>query len=65
MDAASCEFVTNTTAGNKRIWKRSSYTDAHQDIIFTADGDTTIMPGSFLYLNASNNSDEMTIKCFP
>ena len=63
MDAESCEFIVSDTAGLNNFEREAATTDGHQDIIFTATSDTTILPGSFLYLHAGNNTDVMTIKC--
>ena len=63
MDAESCEFIVTNTAGLNNLEREAATTDGHQDIIFTASGDTKILAGSFLYLHAGNNTDVMTIKC--
>ena len=65
MDAESCEFVVSGDAGEDTIDREAATTDGHQDVILTASGaDTTIEAGSFIYLNAGNDTDVMTIKCF-
>jgi|TARA_R110002049_G_scaffold98840_4_gene240724 hypothetical protein len=62
MDAESCEFVVSDTAGLNNFEREAATTDLHQDVIFTASGDTKILPGSFMYFHAGNNTDVMTIK---
>ena len=65
MDAESCEFAVSGDAGADTIDREAATTDLHQDVILTASGaDTTIEAGSFIYLQASNNTDVMTIKAF-
>jgi hypothetical protein len=64
-DAESCEFAVSGDAGEDTIDREAATTDGHQDIILTASGAaTTIEAGSFIYFNAGNNSDVMTVKCF-
>ena len=64
-DAESCEFAVSGDAGEDTIDREAATTDAHQDIILTASGAaTTIEAGSYIYFNAGNNSDVMTVKCF-
>ena len=62
MDAESCEFIVTDTAGLNNFEREAATTDLHQDIILTATSDTTILPGSFMYFHAGNNTDVMTIK---
>ena len=62
MDAESSEWVVTNTAGKNDLEREAATTDLHQDIIFTATSDTTILPGSFLYFHAGNNTDVMTVK---
>ena len=63
MDAESCEFIVSDTAALNNFEREAATTDLHQDVIFTATGDTKILPGSFMYFHAGNNTDVMTIKC--
>ena len=62
MDAESCEFIVSDTAALNNFEREAATTDLHQDVIFTATGDTKILPGSFMYFHAGNNTDVMTIK---
>ena len=62
MDAESCEFIVTDTAGLNNFEREAATTDLHQDIILTATSDTTILPGSFMYFHAGNNTDVMTVK---
>jgi hypothetical protein len=62
MDAESCEFIVSDTAGLNNFEREAATTDLHQDIILTATNDTTILPGSFIYFHAGNNTDVMTVK---
>ena len=59
--AAACEFISSGNNDNF-FTRHSATTDGHQNIILTATGDTTILPGSFIYLNAGADSDELAIK---
>ena len=63
--ASSNEFIVSG-AGTDVMDRQGATTDGHQDIILTASGaDTTVLAGSFIYLNAGADSDELTIKgCF-
>jgi len=63
--ASANEFIVSG-AGTDVMDRQGATTDAHQDIILTASGaDTTVLAGSFIYLNAGADSDELTIKgCF-
>jgi hypothetical protein len=59
--AAACEFIVS--GNNTNVFDRQgATTDGHQNIILTATGDTTILPGSFIYLNPGADTDELTIK---
>jgi len=62
LDASSFEaFVTG--AGTGVLEREASTTDLHAKIILTASGaDTTILAGSYIYFEASNNTDEMAVK---
>ena len=61
--AAACEIVTTGVAGTDQITRPSATTDGHQDIILTASGaDTTILAGSFIYLQAGAAADELALK---
>ena len=42
--------------------RQADTTDAHQDIILTATGDTKILAGSYLYFFAGNDTDVMCVK---
>ena len=60
--ASACEFVVSG-AGTDVMDRQAPTTDGHQDIILTASGaDTTILAGSYIYLRAGADSDELTIK---
>jgi hypothetical protein len=59
--AASCEAVT-TGDGTDALTRAGVATDADKSIILTATGDTKILPGSFIYLQAGADSGEMAIK---
>ena len=63
--ASANEFIVSG-AGTDVMDRQGATTDGHQDIILTASGaDTTILAGSYIYLNAGADSDELTIKgCF-
>jgi len=63
--ASSNEFIVSG-AGTDVMDRQGATTDAHQDIILTASGaDTTILAGSYIYLNAGADTDELAIKgCF-
>ena len=63
--ASACEFIVSG-AGTDVMDRQGATTDGHQDIILTASGaDTTVLAGSFIYLNPGADSDELTIKgCF-
>ena len=64
-DAESCEFAVSGDAGEDTIDREAATTDGHQDIVLTASGAaTTIQAGSFIYFNAGNDTDVMTVKCF-
>lgn len=59
---ASCEFACSG-AGTDVLTRQGQSTDGHQDIILTASGaDTTILPGSYIYLQAGAAADEMAVK---
>ena len=60
--AASCEFVVSG-AGTDVMDRMAATSDGHQDIILTASGvDTVILAGSYIYLNAGADTDELAIK---
>tara|TARA_R100000995_G_scaffold68206_1_gene36858 strand:- start:307 stop:1104 length:798 start_codon:yes stop_codon:yes gene_type:complete len=60
--AASCEFIVSG-AGTDVMDRQGATTDGHQNIILTASGvDTTILAGSYIYLNAGADTDELAIK---
>ena len=63
--AASNEFIVSG-AGTDVMDRQGATTDGHQDIILTASGaDTTVLAGSYIYLNAGADTDELAIKgCF-
>jgi|TARA_R110001592_G_scaffold123937_4_gene332407 hypothetical protein len=63
--AASNEFIVSG-AGTDVMDRQGATTDGHQDLILTASGaDTTILAGSYIYLNAGADTDELAIKgCF-
>ena len=62
LDASSFEaFVTG--AGTGVLEREATTTDLHAKIILTASGvATTILAGSYIYFEASNNTDEMAVK---
>ena len=60
--AAANEFVVSG-AGTNVMTRQGVTTDGHQNIILTASGaDTTVLAGSFIYLQAGADTDEMAIK---
>lgn len=59
--AAANEFVVSGN-GNDVMDRQGVTNDGHQDIILTASGDAKILPGSFIYLQAGADTDEMAIK---
>ena len=60
--AASCEFIVSG-AGTDIMTRQSATSNGHQNIILTASGvDTVILPGSYIYLNAGADADELAIK---
>lgn len=63
--ASANEFIVSG-AGTDVMDRQGATTDGHQDIILTASGaDTTVLAGSYIYLNAGADTDELTIKgCF-
>ena len=63
--ASACEFIVSG-AGTDVMDRQGATSDGHQDIILTASGaDTTVLAGSYIYLNPGADSDELTIKgCF-
>jgi hypothetical protein len=63
--ASSNEFIVSG-AGTDVMDRLSATTDGHQNIILTASGaDTTVLAGSYIYLNAGADTDELAIKgCF-
>ena len=59
---ASTEFAVSG-AGTDVMEREAQSTDNHQDIVLTAsDADTTILAGSFIYLQAGADTDEMAVK---
>mgnify|MGYP003680944304 FL=1 len=62
LDASSFEaFVTG--AGTGVLEREASTTDLHAKIILTASGaETTLLAGSYIYLEAANNTDSMAVK---
>ena len=60
--AASNEFVVSG-AGTDVMTRQGATTDGHQNIVLTASGAaTTILAGSFIYLQAGADADGMAIK---
>jgi len=60
--AAACEFIVSG-AGTDVMTRQGVTTDGHQNIILTASGaDTTILAGSYIYLNPGADGDELAIK---
>ena len=60
--ASANEFVVSG-AGTNVMTRQAVTTDAHQNIVLTASAAaTTILPGSFIYLQAGADTDEMSIK---
>jgi hypothetical protein len=62
--AASCEVICTSAsqAGTDQFTRQTATTNGHQDLIMTATGDTTVLPGSYIYLQSGADTDEMTIK---
>ena len=62
LDASSFEaFVTG--AGTNVLEREAGTTDAHAKIILTASAaETTIKAGSYIYFEAANNTDQMSVK---
>ena len=59
---ASCEFACSG-AGTDVMTRQGQSTDEHRDIVLTASGaDTTILPGSYIYLQAGADADELAVK---
>ena len=59
--ASACEVICS--GNNDNIFTRQTATsDGDQNIILTATGDTTILAGSYIYLNPGADTDELTIK---
>ena len=59
---ASTEFAC-TGAGTDVLTRQGQSTDEHQDVILTASGaDTTILAGSYIYMQAGADTDELAIK---
>lgn len=65
LNAEGTEVVVSG-AGNDIMTREGACTDADASIIITASAaDTTILPGSYIYLIAENNNDVVNIKaCF-
>lgn len=61
LHAASCEAVT-TGDGTDALTRATPASDDDFSIILTATGDTKILPGSFIYLQAGAASDDMNLK---
>ena len=63
LNAAGCEFVENATAGLNDMVRSAAATDADAIVILTASAaETTILPGSYIYGVAENNTDEVSLK---
>ena len=60
---ASTEFVCTGT-GTDVLTRQGQSTDDHRDIILTetAGAEATILPGSFIYMQAGANTGEMAVK---
>tara|TARA_B100001094_G_scaffold232580_1_gene227425 strand:- start:2058 stop:2894 length:837 start_codon:yes stop_codon:yes gene_type:complete len=63
--ASANEFIVSG-AGTDVMDRQGATSDGHQDIVLTASAaDTTILAGSYIYLNPGADTDELTIKgCF-
>jgi hypothetical protein len=60
--AAACEFICSG-AGTDVMTRQGATTDGHQNIILTASAaETTILAGSYIYLNPGHDTDQLTIK---
>jgi len=60
--ASANEFIYSG-AGTDVMTRAGATTDGHQNIVLTASGaDTTILAGSYIYLQAGADTDEMSIK---
>ena len=63
LKASANEIVTTAVAGTDQITRPTAASDTDRDIILTAsDADTTILAGSYIYLQAGAAADEMTAK---
>jgi len=61
--ASANEIVTTAVAGTDQITRPTAASDTDRDIILTASGvDTTILAGSYIYLQAGADADEMSVK---
>ena len=59
--AAACEVIVSGN-GTDVMTRATATSNSHQHIIFTASGDTKILPGSFMYFNPGADSNELAIK---
>ena len=63
LNAEGTEIVENATAGLNDMVRSAVPTDGNQTIILTASAaDTTILPGSYIYGIAENNTDVLSLK---
>ena len=60
-DAASCENFTSTDGGTV-MTRVAALTEAHNQLILTDTGASTMLAGSFIYCQANNATDQMSIK---
>tara|TARA_R110002167_G_scaffold131979_1_gene315964 strand:+ start:39 stop:902 length:864 start_codon:yes stop_codon:yes gene_type:complete len=60
-DAESSENFTSTDGGTV-MTRATALTDAHNQLILTDTGASTMLAGSFIYFQANNNTDVMTVK---
>ena len=60
-DAASCENFQSTDGGTV-MTRVGALTEAHNQLILTDTGASTMLAGSFIYFQANNNTDVMTVK---
>tara|TARA_R110000823_G_C15815445_1_gene488709 strand:- start:58 stop:873 length:816 start_codon:yes stop_codon:yes gene_type:complete len=61
-DAASCENFTSTDGGTV-MTRVAALTEAHNQLILTNSAHTTtLLAGSFIYCQANNDTDQMSIK---
>ena len=60
-DAESSENFVSTDGGTV-MTRATALTDLHNQLILTDTGASTMLAGSFIYFQANNNTDVMTVK---